>query len=43
VHATNDESSIGEPVSLGCMRARAAEARWLINHIPLGSPVFIRA
>jgi hypothetical protein len=43
VHATNDESSIGEPVSLGCMRARAAEARWLINHIPLGSPVFVHA
>jgi hypothetical protein len=41
VHATNDESSIGQPVSLGCMRAEAAEARWLINHIPLGSPVFI--
>jgi hypothetical protein len=41
VHATNDESSIGQPVSLGCMRADSAEARWLINHIPLGSPVFI--
>ena len=41
VHATNDESSIGQPVSLGCMRADADEARWLINHIPLGSPVFI--
>jgi hypothetical protein len=43
VHATNDESSIGQPVSLGCMRAEAAEARWLINHVPLGSPVFIHA
>jgi hypothetical protein len=43
VHATNDESSIGQPVSLGCMRAESAEARWLINHIPLGSPVFIHA
>jgi hypothetical protein len=41
VHATNDESSIGQPVSLGCMRAESAEARWLINHVPLGSPVFI--
>jgi L,D-transpeptidase catalytic domain len=41
VHATNDESSIGQPVSLGCMRAESAEARWLINHIPLGSPVFV--
>lgn len=43
VHATNDESSIGEPVSLGCMRTIATEARWLINHIPLGSPVFVHA
>jgi hypothetical protein len=43
VHATNDESSIGEPVSLGCMRASSAQARWLIDHIPLGSPVFIHA
>jgi hypothetical protein len=43
VHATNDESSIGQPVSLGCMRAQSDEARWLINHIPLGSPVFIRS
>jgi hypothetical protein len=43
VHATNDESSIGEPVSLGCMRAESAEARWLINHVPLGSPIFIHA
>jgi hypothetical protein len=43
VHATNDESSIGHPVSLGCMRADADQARWLINHIPLGAPVFVRA
>jgi lipoprotein-anchoring transpeptidase ErfK/SrfK len=43
VHATNDESSIGQPVSLGCMRANAAHARWLINHIPLGAPVFVHS
>ncbi len=43
VHATNDESSIGHPVSLGCMRAEAPQARWLINNIPLGAPVFISA
>ena len=43
VHATNDESSIGKPVSLGCMRADSAEARWLINNIPLGAPVFIHS
>jgi lipoprotein-anchoring transpeptidase ErfK/SrfK len=43
MHATNDESSIGHPVSLGCMRAPAPEARWLIDHIPLGTPVFIHS
>ncbi len=43
VHATNDESSIGNPVSLGCMRAEASQARWLINNVPLGAPVFIHS
>lgn len=43
VHATQDLSSIGKPVSLGCMRAQPAEAKWLINNIPLGSPIYIRA
>jgi hypothetical protein len=43
IHATNDESSIGHAVSLGCMRAPASEARWLIDHIPLGTPVFIHS
>ena len=43
IHATDDESSIGNPVSLGCMRAESRQARWLINTIPLGAPVFISA
>jgi hypothetical protein len=43
VHATNDESSIGHPVSLGCLRAKSAQARWLIENVPLGTPVFIQA
>lgn len=42
-HATSDLSSIGQSVSLGCMRAKSAEARWLIQTIPLGAPVFIKA
>jgi len=41
VHATRDIGSIGKAVSLGCMRARTSEARWLIDTIPLGSPIFI--
>jgi len=43
VHATSDESSIGQPVSLGCMRTEARKARWLIETIPLGTPMFVRA
>ena len=42
VHATADVDSIGEPVSLGCMRVRSREAKWLIETIPLGAPIFIR-
>ena len=43
VHATHDTSGIGHPVSLGCMRVESASARWLIQTIPLGSPLTIRA
>jgi hypothetical protein len=43
VHATRDESSIGQPASLGCLRTTARRARWLIGSVPLGAPVFIRA
>jgi L,D-transpeptidase catalytic domain len=43
VHATTDESSIGRPVSLGCLRTASRRARWLIHTVPLGSPIFIRA
>jgi hypothetical protein len=43
VHATTDLASIGQPVSLGCMRASTAQARWLIEKIPLGAPIFVRS
>ena len=43
VHATTDESTIGDPVSLGCLRIVSTRARWLIETVPLGSPIFIRA
>jgi L,D-transpeptidase catalytic domain len=43
VHATSDLTSIGQPVSLGCMRAASDQARWLIQKIPLGAPLFVRA
>jgi hypothetical protein len=43
VHATSEESTIGDPVSLGCLRTVSSRARWLIETVPLGSPMFIRA
>lgn len=41
-HATSNPGDLGNPVSLGCMRADPRDARWLIRQVPLGSPVFIR-
>ena len=43
VHATSDLTSIGRPVSLGCMRAESDQARWLVEKIPLGAPLFVSA
>jgi len=41
IHATNDVSGLGQAVSLGCMRTDVEDARWLMNSVPLGTPVFI--
>jgi hypothetical protein len=41
IHATRDLSGLGQPVSLGCMRAHPDNVRWLMNAVPLGTPVFI--
>jgi len=41
IHATSDLSGIGEAVSLGCMRVDPKDARWLMQAVPLGTPVFI--
>jgi lipoprotein-anchoring transpeptidase ErfK/SrfK len=43
IHSTPDPSSIGQPVSHGCVRVRLADGRWLIAHIPLGTPALIIA
>jgi hypothetical protein len=42
IHSTPETSSIGLPVSHGCMRLTLAEGQWLIDHIPLGTPVIVR-
>jgi lipoprotein-anchoring transpeptidase ErfK/SrfK len=43
IHSTPETWSIGQPVSHGCMRLTLAEGRWLLAHIPLGTPTFITA
>ncbi len=43
VHSTPETSTIGEPVSHGCVRVTLADGRWLLAHIPLGTPTIIRA
>jgi len=41
VHSTPETSSIGLPASHGCVRVTLPEGRWLLDHIPLGTPVLI--
>jgi hypothetical protein len=43
VHATRELTSLGRAASLGCLRVTSAQARWLINTMPLGAPLFVRA
>lgn len=43
IHSTPETWSIGQSVSHGCVRLRPAEARWLLGHIPLGTPTVIRS
>jgi lipoprotein-anchoring transpeptidase ErfK/SrfK len=41
IHSTLETSSIGEAVSHGCLRLSIADGRWLMGHIPLGTPTLI--
>jgi hypothetical protein len=41
IHATSDLSGLGQAVSLGCMRSDPKDARWLMETVPLGTPVFV--
>jgi hypothetical protein len=41
IHATSDLSGLGQAVSLGCMRTDPKDASWLMDSVPLGTPVFI--
>jgi lipoprotein-anchoring transpeptidase ErfK/SrfK len=41
IHSTPDTASIGQAASHGCVRVTIAEGRWLLAHIPLGTPTLI--
>jgi lipoprotein-anchoring transpeptidase ErfK/SrfK len=41
VHGTNAERGVGAAVSAGCLHARAPAMRWLMRHIPSGTPIVI--
>jgi len=42
IHGTRSSTSIGRASSLGCLRARSDDLRWLLKELVLGTPVFIR-
>lgn len=41
IHGTNDPSSIGKAVSLGCIRMQNKDVEELASIIPVGTPVLI--
>jgi lipoprotein-anchoring transpeptidase ErfK/SrfK len=41
VHGTDAERTVGGAVSAGCLHAHAAAMRWLVRHVPNGTPVTI--
>jgi hypothetical protein len=41
IHSTPETWTIGENASHGCLRLTLAEGRWLLEHIPLGTPAII--
>ncbi|MDQ6746116.1 MAG: L,D-transpeptidase [Actinomycetota bacterium] len=43
IHSTPETASIGKPVSHGCLRLSLPAGRWLLAHIPLGTPTIIRS
>jgi lipoprotein-anchoring transpeptidase ErfK/SrfK len=45
IHSTPPDTywSIGDAISHGCIHVTLPEGRWLLDHIPLGTPVIIRS
>jgi len=42
IHGTDDSSSIGAATSAGCLRAADSDLGFLMNRVPVGTPVVIR-
>jgi lipoprotein-anchoring transpeptidase ErfK/SrfK len=42
IHGTDEPSTIGTAASAGCPRARDRDLRYLLDAVPLGTPVVIR-
>jgi L,D-transpeptidase catalytic domain len=42
IHGTPSSSDFGRAVSAGCVHASDADLRYLMRHVPLGTPVLIR-
>jgi hypothetical protein len=43
IHGTSSPGSVGLAVSHGCLRAGRTDIIWLVQHVPLGTPVFVRS
>lgn len=41
IHGTPDQSSIGRPVTHGCVRMADIDIAWMYENVPVGTPVFI--
>ncbi len=41
IHGTPDESTIGDPVTHGCVRLRDDDITWLWEHVPVHTPVYV--
>jgi len=42
IHGTNDPGSIGQSVSLGCIRMNNADVQWLYDNVSIGTVVIIK-
>jgi lipoprotein-anchoring transpeptidase ErfK/SrfK len=40
-HGTDNENSVGEAASHGCLRMHKEDILWMYGHIPVGTPVYI--